>query len=139
MNIFNIEDLFTEKNEREGMWFEPEFDGVKCGVKFLLIGINSDEAASEMNKFDELSEQIKSSDDNDSVKEEKLSVLDAERVAALTKEIRTTDDSTLMYNNQPVTKDNVKEVAKTLYLNSPDIKMACVDFVLKATNFMKIK
>ena len=137
--VFDIEDLFTEKNEREGVWFEPVFDDVKCGVEFLLIGINSEEAGTAMIKFDELSDKIKAGDDEQSVKDQKLRELDAERMAALTKGIRTTDGSELQYNGKKLDDATLKEVAKELYLNSPDIKLACVDFVLKSSNFMKIK
>ena len=137
--VFNIEDLFTEKNEREGVWFEPVFGDIHCGVEFLLIGINSEEASVAMAKFDELADKIKESKDEDSVKEQKFRELDAERVAALTKGIRVTDGSELQYNGKTVDETTLKEVAKELYLNSPDIKLACVDFVLKSSNFMKIK
>ena len=137
--VFNIEDLFTEKNEREGVWFEPVFDDVKCGVEFLLIGINSEEAGIAMAKFDEREDGIRAGNDDDSVKEQKLRELDAERMAALTKGIRTADGSELQYEGKKLDNATLKEVAKELYLNSPDIKLACVDFVLKSSNFMKIK
>ena len=137
--VFDIENLFTEKNEREGVWFEPVFDDVKCGVEFLLIGINSEEAGIAMAKFDEREDGIRAGNDDDSVKEQKLRELDAERMAALTKGIRTADGSELQYEGKKLDNATLKEVAKELYLNSPDIKLACVDFVLKSSNFMKIK
>jgi hypothetical protein len=137
--VFDIENLFTEKNEREGVWFEPVFEDVHCGVEFLLIGINSEEAGTAMAHFDELADKIRDSKDEDSVKEQKLRELDAERVAALTKGIRSTDGSELQYEGKKLDDATLKEVAKELYLNSPDIKLACVDFVLKSSNFMKIK
>lgn len=137
--VFDIEDLFTEKNEREGVWFEPVFDGVHCGVEFLLIGINSEEAGTAMARFDELSDKIREGNEEQSVKDQKLRELDAERVAALTKGIRATDGYELQYNGKKIDDVTLKEVAKELYLNSPDVKLACVDFVLKSSNFMKIK
>lgn len=137
--VFDIEDLFTEKNEREGVWFEPVFDNIKCGVEFLLIGINSEEAGTAMAKYDELTDKVRNGKDDESYKEKKLRELDAERVAALTKGIRSTDGSVIQFNGQAVDESNLKEVVKELYLNSPDIKLACVDFVLKSSNFMKIK
>jgi hypothetical protein len=139
MKTMDIEDLFTEANERDGVWFEPQFDGVKCGIELLLIGINSDEAISEMDKFDAMSAKIKENSEDEEKKKEELFELDAERMAALTKDIRASDGSTLQYKGKPVDKASIKEVAKELYMNSPDIKGACVDFVLKSTNFMKIK
>ena len=137
--VFDIENLFTEKNEREGVWFEPVFEDVHCGVEFLLIGINSEEASTAMIHFDELADKIRDSKDEDSVKEQKLRKLDAERVASFVKGIRTTDGSELQLAGEAVTDSTLKKVAKELFINSPDIKLACVDFVLKSSNFMKIK
>lgn len=137
--VFDIENLFTEKNEREGVWFEPVFEDVHCGVEFLLIGINSEEASTAMIHFDELADEIRDSKDEDSVKEQKLRDLEAERVASFVKEIRATDGSELQLAGETVTDSNVKKVAKELFINSPDVKLACVDFVLKSSNFMKIK
>lgn len=137
--VFDIENLFTEKNEREGVWFEPVFEDVHCGVEFLLIGINSEEASTAMSHFDELADKIRDSKDEDSVKEQKLRELDAERVASFVKGIRATDGSELQLAGEAVTDSTVKKVAKELFINSPDVKLACVDFVLKSSNFMKIK
>ena len=137
--VFDIENLFTEKNEREGVWFEPVFEDVHCGVEFLLIGINSEEASTAMIHFDELADEIRDSKDEDSVKEQKLRNLEAERVASFVKGIRATDGSELQLAGETVTDSNVKKVAKELFINSPDVKLACVDFVLKSSNFMKIK
>ena len=137
--VFDIENLFTEKNEREGVWFEPVFEDVHCGVEFLLIGINSEEASTAMIHFDELADKIRDSKDEDSVKEQKLRDLEAERVASFVKGIRATDGSELQLAGETVTDSNVKKVAKELFINSPDVKLACVDFVLKSSNFMKIK
>lgn len=137
--VFDIENLFTEKNEREGVWFEPVFEDVHCGVEFLLIGINSEEASSAMIRFDELADKIRDSKDEDSEKEQKLRELDAERVASFVKGIRATDGSELQLAGEAVTEATVNKVAKELFINSPDVKLACVDFVLKSSNFMKIK
>lgn len=137
--VFDIENLFTEKNEREGVWFEPVFEDVHCGVEFLLIGINSEEASTAMIRFDELADKIRDSKDEDSVKEQKLRELDAERIASFVKGIRATDGSELQLAGEAVTDSTVKKVAKELFINSPDVKLACVDFVLKSSNFMKIK
>lgn len=137
--VFDIENLFTEKNEREGVWFEPVFEDVHCGVEFLLIGINSEEASTAMIRFDELADKIRDSKDEDSEKEQKLRELDAERVASFVKGIRATDGSELQLAGEAVTDSTVKKVAKELFINSPDVKLACVDFVLKSSNFMKIK
>lgn len=136
-NFINIEDYYTEKNEREGMWHEPVFEGNGCGLEFLLIGIHSEEAIQKMTEYDKKSEEIQNSKLSDEEKKEKLDELDAERVAVLTKGIRAKDGSELMRDGKPFVF--TMEAARELYRNSPDIKLDCVDFVLKSSNFMKIK
>ena len=39
----NIEDFFTEDNERAGVWFEPKIDGNPCGIEFLVTGASTDD------------------------------------------------------------------------------------------------
>ena len=119
------------------MWYEPVFEDKGCGIELLLIGIHSEEAIKKMTEYDEKSEQIQNSKLSDDEKKEKLDELDAERVAVLTKGIRAKDGSQLMRNGKPY--EFSLETIKELYLNNPDLKIACVDFVLKSSNFMKIK
>lgn len=135
--VIDIEDFFTEKNEREGVWHEPVIDNIPCGLEFLLIGIHSEEAVAKMAELDKKSEEIRNGKDSDEEKEEKLKQLDAERVAVLTKDIRAADGSELTKGGKPFVFST--EIAKELFYNSPDLKMDCVDFVLKSSNFMKIR
>lgn len=136
-NFINIEDYYTEKNEREGVWHEPVFGGKGCGLELLLIGIHSEEAIQKMTEYDEKSEKVKNSELSDEEKEKKLDELDAERVAVLTKGIRAKDGSDLMKGGKPFVF--TMEAVRELFLNNPDMKLDCVDFILKSSNFMKIK
>ena len=134
--IVNLEDFFTDVNEREGVWHEPIIDNIPIGLEFLLIGIHSEEAIKKMEEIDEKTKAVREDKKIDADKqEEELKQLDALRVAVLTKGIRCTDGSELHVNGEPL--EFSEEVAQKLYYNSPDIKMDCVDFVLKSSNFMK--
>ena len=130
----NIEDFYTEENEKKGMWHEPVVDDKGCGLEFLLIGIHSEEAVKSMEHYDELMESIEDEPDSKE-KEQKLKELDADRVASLTKGIRATDGSELMINGEKFKFS--QEAVKQLYLNSPFIKLDNIEFTLKSSNFMK--
>jgi hypothetical protein len=133
--IVNIEDFYTEVNEREGVWHEPIIDNIPCGLEFLLIGIHCEEAIKKMDELDEKSKAIRESEESDEQKDIKLRELDALRVAVLTKGIRSADGAELMMDGKPFKFS--EENATQLFLNSPDLKMDCVDFVLKSSNFIK--
>lgn len=130
----DIENFFTEKREREGVWHEPVIDGNPCGIEFLLIGIHSEEATSKLEALDKKSEEIRKSQIEESDKEIKLDDLDAERVAVITKDIRAKNGAELMFEGKPF-KFSV-EAIKDFYKNCPSIKMDNIDFVLKSSNFM---
>lgn len=132
--VINIENFFTEENERKGVWHEPVIDDIPCGIEFLLTGIHTDEATIELTKIDEKSEKIRESTMDESEKEKLLDDLDAERVAVITKGIRAKDGSQLVKNGKPI--EFSKEFAKEFYKNCPAIKMHNVDFVLKSSSFM---
>lgn len=133
--IINLEDFFIDKNEAEGVWHEPVFDDKPCGLQFLLIGIHCDEAVKKQDEYDKKAEAVRKSDLSDEEKQAKLEDIDAERVAVLTKDMRTTDGSALMMNGKPFVFST--ETVKELYKNCVLLKMDNVDFVLKASNFIK--
>lgn len=133
--IVNLEDFFTDVNEREGVWHEPIIDNIPLGLEFLLVGVHPEESIKKMDELDKKSDEIRNSDKSDEEKEEALKWLDAERVAVLTKDIRSTDGSELMIKGKPFKFS--EEAAKELYYHNAELKMECVDFVLKSSNFIK--
>lgn len=136
MKTINIENFYTDVNEREGVWHEPVFNGKKWGIQLLLIGIHSEEAEKLMDEYDKKSDAIR---DDKKLSEEdkfkKLEELDAERMASLCKGIRASNDAELVRDGKPL--EFSIEVVKTLFLNSSALKMDCVDFVLNSANFVK--
>jgi len=133
--IVNLEDFFTDVNEREGVWHEPIIDNIPLGIEVLLIGIHSEEAIKKMEELDEKTNAVRDSKKSDAEKEEELKQLDALRVAVLTKGIRCADGSELRKDGKPF--EFSEEAAQELYYNNPDLKMECIDFVLKSSNFIK--
>lgn len=133
--IVNIEDFFTDVNEREGVWHEPIIDNIPLGIEILLIGIHSEEAIKKMEDLDEKTNAVRDSKKSDAEKEEELRQLDALRVAVLTKGIRCADGFELHKDGKPF--EFSEKAAQELYYNNPDLKMECIDFVLKSSNFIK--
>ena len=135
--IINIEDYYTEKNEADGVWFEPELDGEPCGLEFCMIGIHSDEAIASMEHFDELMNELYESEKDEKIRSQKEKELDAERVASITKGVRASGGGELRKDGKVL--EFSKEAIKEFYLNTPVIKLANIDFAIKSTNFMNKK
>lgn len=129
-NVINIEDFYTEENEKKGVWHEPVIDGEPCGVEFLLIGIHSEEAIKNMDKYDQILEEM-----SEEERKEKEGEIDAERVASLTKGVRGANGEKILVEGNEVKFDF--EFIKKLYLNAPLIKMDNIEFAIKTSNFMK--
>ncbi len=132
--ILNIENFFSEENEKKGVWHEPVVNGRGCGLEFLLIGMNSEEAQKETARVKELSDKIKLEDISDTEKYKKFRELDAEVIAALTKDIRAKNGAELQLAGKKV--DFSRGFAKQLYLLSPDLRELNTEFVLKSSNFI---
>lgn len=132
--ILNIENFFSEENEKKGVWYEPSVNGRGCGLEFLLIGMNSEEAQEETAKIKELSDKIKAEDISDPEKYKKFRELDAEVIAALTKDIRAKNGAELQLAGKKVVFS--RDFAKQLYLLSPDLRELNTEFVLKSSNFI---
>ena len=132
-NTINIEDFYTEENEKTGVWHEPIIDGNPCGLEFLIIGIHSDEAVKKMDYYDGLLDKLQNEPED--IRYEKEREIDAERVASITKNIRATNGSTLVEDGKPI--EFSTEFMKKFYLNAPIIKMDNIEFAIKTSNFMK--
>ena len=83
----NIEDFFTEDNEKEGIWFEPKIKGVPCGIEFLVTGRGTDENIANSERYDKTLAELE--DIKDPLeKVQKTKKADADRVAEFVKGIR---------------------------------------------------
>jgi hypothetical protein len=130
----NLEDFFSDDNEKAGIWFEPKIDGEPCGIEFLVTGAGTDDNLVENERYEKAmaeAEDIK--DQKERVNRRKE--IDADRIAALVKGIRAADGNELMYNGKPI--EYSVPVIKQLMLKSPLIKLEIVKFSTKTANFIK--
>lgn len=130
----NLEDLFTEEREKEGVWFEPKIKGKGCGIEFLVTGRSTDENVAGGERYDKaLGELEEVKDPLEKVKKQKE--LFANRVAEFVKGIRPASNSELMYNGKPL-EYSVPMIQKLLQ-QAPLITGQIFSFVTDTTNFMK--
>lgn len=134
----NIEDFFTEDNEKEGIWFEPKIKGVPCGIEFLVTGTGTDENVANSERYEkELAESEEIKDPIERVRKQKE--IDANRVAQFVKGIRVADrekgDNEVKYQGKPL-EYSVPLIQKLL-LKSPLIKFAIINFAKDTANFIK--
>ena len=131
----NIEDFFTEDNERAGVWFEPKIDGNPCGIEFLVTGASTDDNLIENERYEKAmaeAEDIKDQKERVNKKKE----IDAERIAALVKGIRAANEGAeLKFGGKPL--EFSFPMIKQLMLKSPLIKLEIVKFATKTANFIK--
>ncbi len=130
----NLEDFFTEDNERNGIWFEPKIDGRPCGIEFLVTGAGTDSNLVENERYDKA--MAEAEDIKDQIeKVNKKKEIDANRVACLVKGIRAVKGKNVMFEGKPL-EYSVPLIQK-LMLKSPLIKLEIVKFATKTANFIK--
>lgn len=134
MKTINLEDLFTEEREKEGVWFEPKIKGKPCGIEFLVTGRGTDEAVIGGERYDKALAELE--DVKDPVeKSKKQKSLFANRVAEFVKGIRPAEGSELMYEGKPL-EFSVPMIQKLLF-QAPLITTQIFSFMNDTTNFMK--
>ena len=131
----NIEDFFTDDNEKAGVWFEPKIDGEPCGIEFLVTGAGADDNLIENERYEKAmaeAEGIKDQKERVNKKKE----IDADRIAALVKGIRAANEGEeLKFGGKPL--EFSVPMIKQLMLKSPLIKLEIVKFATKTANFIK--
>lgn len=133
-NVINLEDFFTDDNEKDGIWFEPKIKGIPCGFEFLVTGVGTDENIANSERFEKAmaeTEDIK--DPIERVKKQK--VLDANRVAEFVKGIRATDGHEIYSGGKPV-EYSVPLIQRIIF-KSPLIKLELIRFAKDTANFIK--
>lgn len=130
----NLEDFFTEDNEKKGIWFEPKIDGVPCGIEFLVTGAGTDDNLVENERYDKaMSEAEDIKDQIEKVNKKKE--IDAKRIACLVKGIRAVEGNDVMFGGRPL--EYSVPLIQQLMLKSPLIKLEIVKFATKTANFIK--
>lgn len=134
MTKINIEDFFTEDNEREGVWFEPRINDIPCGLEFLLTGKNTDENVAATERYEKKLEELDALKDPVE-KAKKQKELDAKRVAEFVKSMRVVDGYEVEYGGKQI--QYTPALVEQIFLKSPLIKIEVINFVMKTANFIK--
>lgn len=132
--IVNIEDFFTVDNAKEGIWFEPKIGRVGCGFEFLVTGATTDEAMADDEHYSKLYSEAEEIKDPIERKAKQMKV-DAERCARLVKGIRAAEDCVVKSEGTDI-EYSVPLIEK-IFLKSPEIKKAVVNFATDNLNFIK--
>ena len=61
--VLDIAQFFSRDNENNGVWFEPEINGKKCGFEFLVCGVNSNTASVADEKWNKQRSELKAIED----------------------------------------------------------------------------
>lgn len=134
MKKINLEDLFTEDNEKEGIWFEPKIKGVPCGIEFLVTGTGTDENIASSERYEKAMGELE--DIKDPIeKAQKQKELDANRVAEFVIGIRAAEGSEVSYGGKPI--EFSEPLIQKLLLKSPLIKVEIIKFARDTANFIK--
>lgn len=130
----HIEDFFTVDNAKKGMWFEPKVGKDGCGFEFLVCGAGTDEAMADDEHYDSLYAQAEDIKDPIQRKEKQMQV-DAERCARLVKGIRAAEDCDVDFGGKAI--EYSVPLIEQIFLKSPEIKKAVVNFATNNLNFIK--
>ena len=133
LKVINLEDYYSEDNEREGVWASPEDIDVDCPFEFLLTGANDPRnvayAERYSKKLDEL-EDIKDLEE----KAEKRKDLDAERIADFVQGMRPKTGYKLTVGKEDFVYS--KPYIIKFFRKSPLIQNWAFRFVYKTANFI---
>ena len=130
----NLENFFTEDNEKTGVWFEPRIKGEPCGIEFLVTGLGSDENQAGNERYEKAMDETNKMKDPIE-KAAKRKVIDANRIAEFVHGIRAADGNELYLNGKPL--EFSVPVIQNLLLKSPLIKVEIAKFAMETANFIK--
>lgn len=130
--VVDISAFFTRKNEEEGAWFEPVFEGVPLGIEFKVIGSNSNAAAKETADYKREMAKIEGIKDEVQKNDREMDAI-ARYSAALVKGIRAKGNVVAKLNEKPL--EYSKEAVFEIMLNSSLIARAILNFSFADGNF----
>lgn len=130
-SVVDIAQFFSRDNENNGVWFEPEIKGKKCGFEFLVCGVNSNTASLADEKWSKKKSELESIKDPKE-RAEKDDEIFAERIAGFILDIRGKDKKRLIANGKEVTKDDIP----LIIYNSPALAVEVSKFASSLENFL---
>lgn len=134
--IVDVSSFFTKSNQENGVFHEPSIEGQGLGIRFKVIGSESDEGASIFSEYDKDVDRIEAIED--SKKKNEASRDSMARIASkLTKDISPVEGVEAIINGKPLTYD--KDILYEIFYNSPTIANDIIRFSRRDTNFMEKK
>jgi len=134
--VVHIEDFFTEKYEKEGIWFEPKIRGISCGIQFLVTGVGTDENIANEERFSKTRDELEEM--KDPVEKVKmLKKLDAQCIASFVKGIKAAEGCETDFGGKPL--EYSAPFIEDLFYNAPLIKLEVAKFARDKANFIKGK
>lgn len=132
----DISGFFTKQNSEKGMWTEPNING-PIGVKFLVIGAESNEAARYLADYDKDMERINQIKDP-AQRNEEMRVAMATVTAKLVKNIACGEGvGEIKINGKPLTYSH--ETVYAIMYNSIPIADKIIRFSRRDSDFMAKK
>lgn len=130
----DIADFFTKENSEKGVWTEPTVNGTSVGVKFLVIGAESNEAAQYLADYDKDMERIEQIKDPKQ-KNEETRIAMATVTSKLIKDLAAGDGvDSIKINGKPLAYSH--EVVYAIMYNSISIADRIIRFSRRDSDFM---
>lgn len=130
-DILDVAQFFSRENENNGVWFEPEIKGVKCGFEFLVCGVNSNTASLADEKWNKKKSELESIEDPEA-RAKRDDEIFAERIAGFILDIRGKNKKRLIAKGKEVTKDDIP----LIIYNSPALAVEVSKFASNLENFL---
>lgn len=134
MKTIDIENFYTEDNEKNGVWFHPIINGEPSGIEFLVTGKNTDENIAASERYEKNLKELETIKDPVE-KAKKSKELDAKRVAEFVKSLRVAEGFEVNCGGKPI--QYTPALVEQIFLKSPLIKIEVINFVMKTANFIK--
>lgn len=129
----DISAFFNRKNEEEGVWFEPEILGEPLGLRFKVIGSNSNAAAKATADYRREMDKVSAIKDEGEKNERTMEAI-AKYTSALTRDIKPAEGVKAV--NGGAEFSYTEEGCYQVMLNSSVIARAVLDFAYSDRNFM---
>lgn len=134
--VVNLNDYFTEENEKKGIWVSPVIDGEKLEIELLVTGANDNRNAANADRY---SKKLAELEDVKDLEEKRLKKkdLDAERCADFVSGIRAVGGAEIEIDGK--VGEYSKEMIIKFFRNAPLVQNWVLEFAYNTVNFMKGK
>ena len=133
-DVIDVADFFTTTRAKEGVWYEPEIDGIGIGLEFRIYGQASDKYVRSLDAYaKEHDRALKETDPGAATEIERQAL--ADRAATIVGGVRAKGGKALVYGKKEF-KGTYEEIRSVMYENE-DICIDILTAAAKNTTFMK--